>query len=177
MEAQRPQGIVKSSLLTGLSLTTMSFVSGLYLSRRSGAALRTGPQPGLLDLLVNNLGLAMLIAAGLVTSGLLTIAVGSWSMFVTGASFGAALNSYGLADVLTSSPHLGFELAGFVIASSIGLSPLSVAMARLQGRPVTPRHRRLKVTAMAFVLMILLLVAGALVEYSVSYELAGQVSR
>ena len=56
----------------------------------------TGLPPSWSDLIWNNLRVTLILCGGLVSATLITLFFGSFSLFVTGASFGVAVSELGL---------------------------------------------------------------------------------
>ena len=79
----------------------------------------TGLPPSWSDLIWNNLRVTLILCGGLVSATLITLFFGSFSLFVTGASFGVAVSELGLLAVAKASPHLPLEVAALVVAGIV----------------------------------------------------------
>ena len=167
--------IAAISLALGGALAALAFGAGWYLAVQSKATLTTGQVPDWLELLLNNLRASLILSSGLVTGSLVTLFVGSFSLFFTGASFGAAVLAYGLVPVLTAGPHIPFELAGLVMASGIGLSPLPLAWFLLSGRDLPPRRNLVRLAAYSFLAMFTFFVTASWVEVEFAFPLADRL--
>lgn len=171
----RPAVLAAATLVVGaLVLGTVVGWSGLG-QGDPGAALSRDP----LALLGHNLLIAALAASGLVTFGLGTLLAGVPSWFLVGTQVGASALLHGGGTTARGLvAHGALELAGFVLATAIGLLPLVHTAARLTGagpgRPPAPTVRRRLADAVALaVAAAALLTAGAVLEATATPALLG----
>lgn len=164
--------IVVPSLALSAIFTGCAFGAGWMTAARSQVELLAGDLPGWSDLVLNNLLVALILCSGVVSGSLTTLFLGSLSLFVTGATFGAAVFEHGLLHVVVSSPHMPFEALGLLVAGGVGFWPLPVAWSLLRADGRHFRRDTVTVLGRSVFLVLVLVVVGSLIEVHLSFRLA-----
>lgn len=140
-----------------------------------GTGLYPFEDPSALDIAVNNLAVAVVLAGGALTVGALTVSGLVYNGFVLGTvvrSILASGGSPGTVAVLILT-HGVFELTGLVLAAAIGLSGAGNLLAYLFDRRATVATRSEVVRAARLLLVATVLVlVGAVIEIHVTPALA-----
>jgi uncharacterized membrane protein SpoIIM required for sporulation len=118
------------------------------------------------DVWLHNTAIALATAVvGLLTLGLLTLAVAVGGWFINGYALGAYLSSgHGTTDLLVRLPHLLPELAAFVLVTAVGLSGGARALAAVRERPLPPRRTWIRDSGVLAAAGLLLLAPAAALE-------------
>lgn len=134
------------------------------------------PVPALepLDLFLHNSQVAALMVVGVLFFALPTLALVAYNAFVFGATFVAAVGSFGpVAALSLLLPHGMFELPALWLAGAVALRWMHVIWQTTRGgdRRVSV-GRTVTETVLALVVVVLLLAVAAVIEGTVTKELA-----
>lgn len=110
-----------------------------------------------LHVVPQNLGLAVLLASGYFCLGMSTGVVGLFTLSATGASVGSIVAGLGWPGVALLLPHGIFEFAAALLATDIGLRPLTARARR--GSPPSGRD-----AARDLLVVVALVVVAGVVE-------------
>lgn len=115
------------------------------------------------EILTHNTTVALLmLAAGMLTFGILAVLVNAVASFLMAFELGVAIDVLGLRDVIVAMPHAPFEVLAFLLLCSAGTLPGVLLLAHLLDL-TTPRVR-VPTIAIYVASSLLLLVLAAYVE-------------
>lgn len=154
----------------GIAVAVLVYAGGMVTGMldpgtRAGFRLpQNVPTEGVLHYVTHNAPVTLMLAAGLLTGGVLTLLLLISNGAVLGTLFADAAHGDSLWDALFAViPHAPFELAATMLAGAVGFAPVSVVCRLALGRTV---YTRTEVRDMALLigLALLLVVLAASAE-------------
>ncbi len=163
---QRRRGdLLAAAALVLLPLALGAVVGGAGLGQADPTA---APVTELSTLLGHNLVMAAVAASGLLTFGVGTVLAVVPSWFLVGTQVGAAWSLRGAAGTISGLAHAPVELAGFVVATALGLLPASRIVGQLRRGAAEPLSRVARDALGLLVLAVALVSLAAVLETSLT---------
>ncbi|MFG6147546.1 stage II sporulation protein M [Halobacillus sp. B23F22_1] len=123
------------------------------------------------DIFVNNTIISLIFFAGILSFGFVNIGIAGINGFSIGSLMSYSSENLALGEILWNIiPHGVFEIPSLLISTSVGFLPILLLIKKAHSKKKINYRFYLKYIGLAFVLVLLLNIAAAVVEITITMK-------